>query len=93
MRPNRVPAVAENLQRCGVVPVVNDATENVRVTVGRDRLKKVPADDLAAFDDIRGTERFGTGDDVGGGRRAPLVSSGSQRGSRRAARRDRRRHR
>ena len=46
-------------------PVVNNATDHIRVTVGRDRLKEVPADDLAAFDDIRGTERFGTGDDIG----------------------------
>ena len=65
VRSYRASALTENLQRGVVVPVVNNATEDVRVTVGRDRLKEVPADDLAAFDDIRGTERFGTRDDVG----------------------------
>jgi hypothetical protein len=52
------PAVAENLQRRVVVPVVDDATEDVSVAAGRHRLEEVPGDDLRAPGQLRNVDRL-----------------------------------
>ena len=43
---HRLPAVRENLAAAIVIPVVQDALQNVRIGAGGNRLKEVTGDDI-----------------------------------------------
>ena len=59
------PAVLKNRQRGVIIPVVNDATEEVRITISRYCFEEVAPDDLASSANIRSTESVSARDDVG----------------------------